>query len=335
MFDKVQSLAEPMQGPPHHSDSIGHSIISDGPFAQSYFTHPAFVAANHRVELARVVQPQGRPSRNPRLFEIDGDVARHIGRLEPMTSSEIAELCETLFFSSDVRRIVFEDIVLEDNAVSLSAPFVTQHFRYQANWCRALAPGAQYLSKKRSKEIERRLRQLVRLSGSKPRHLFRRARSDDIDLVADMSRRCIESRGGLCRFSDLKKKRLMEICEKLGYSSMLMHNERVISGSIICITGYRAYCILTGYDAEFRRFSPGLYMAAKTLEACAALGCTEANLLWGDGELKEALGAQRQPLDTIVISRNRWQLLHPSGLEVIYPYVVPSAKRYMRSLLQR
>ena len=310
--------------------SVSGPATSDAPL----YVHPAFVAVNHKTEFIKPVHVDQSSLCNPRLFEVKDGVARHIGKLLPLTHSEIQKLSQYFFSSTDIRFLIFEDIVLEGECDD-PATYKRQRFRYQANWHRTLNTGDQYLSNQQRRSLGRKMRKLEESLGSEPEHVFRPASSDDIDLVAEMNRKTVESRGGGYKLTDQKKDRLKAICEQLGFSSMLVHKGRVIAGDIICMTGHHAYFPLVGYDAEFSKYSPGLFLHTKSLDVCVARGCIEAHFLWGDSRWKSDLGAQRQPLDTIVVSKSHWDWIRPTGIELFAPHAVKSIKRWLSRALKQ
>ena len=93
------------------------------------------------------------------------------------------------------------------------------------------------------------------------------------------------------------------IVSKIGRVVTVTDGARLIAGGVICVVGSRAFYVMTGYDMEASRYSPGVIAHNFAVEDCRQRGMFDFNIMWGDGVYKRRLGAKPRDLLTLVVRR--------------------------------
>jgi hypothetical protein len=304
--------------------------------ALSLFTHPAYLGANGIraiVQIDRRHTAAGAALPGPALFSDRGNALHYLGRLDRLELSEAQRVSAELLQEHDAGFVVFEDIELVRDHRSNNLSCL--EFRYHGNWRLSIA-GELPMSGTRRRQMRKLARRLVEFSGHDMSFRFERAKNDDIDRIIELNREKISHVGRTHHFSDDKRRALKAVCAEIGYQALLSSGDDLVAGDILCVTGPRSYVMVSGYDLQYERFSPGLHTYHYAMTQLQALGCSEANYLWGDNPMKARLGAERRQLSTLVIARNRRALLSPGFWKECSAFAVPAVKDAIkRKVLRR
>jgi len=296
-------------------------------FGDNLFTSRTYLATR-RID--SVLLAGGQPSQDV-LFADKGTHHLHLGRLTPLSMTEVTALASTLFANTDARFVVFEDIPLDDATSACVSPFATITLRYQANWRRAIVPGGQHLPTKRTSKLRCRMRQMAKAAGGvAPELRFERCTPEALEAVIAFNQQKIEHDGGRYRMSAEKRAELRALATDIGYLSGLYLGDKLIAGCVVWVVGKVAYVPVLGFDMAYQQFSPGLQASAAIFPHLEALGCTEVNFLWGDSRWKQDLMASREQLSTVIVARN-WRILTTASyLKVVSPYTKMATKAALR-----
>ena len=164
---------------------------------------------------------------------------------------------------------------------------------------------------------------------------FRRTIASDSDAIGDLNKTKLETHGGRYQMSACERRILKEVASEIGFTGTIHGAGRLIAGTIVCLARPNAYCMILGYDLEFAKFSQGLRVNNQALAELAELGATHVNFLWGDSRWKADLGAERRPLTTFVVCRNRQTFLDPALLRAAFPHAKVQLKRRIKAAIMR
>ncbi|MCW2307195.1 GNAT family N-acetyltransferase [Rhodobium gokarnense] len=296
--------------------------------AGNFFVHPAYLAA---CGLDNVLMLE-RPGEGPAFFAERHGHLVHLGRLATLAPSRIDALCDTLFAGTNVHSVVFEDVV----APQTPAPSRPHHrFGYQADWRTTAGPDVTHISSRRASTMRRKWKLLAKETGGHVEFHFEPCRPGDVAAIAELNRTKIEQAGGHHQLDAQKQAILEATAVKTGYTAKLTLDGRIIAGNIICTAGTNAFFNIMGYDLAFSKFSPGLQVHLAALKELGERGYRDIHLLWGDSSWKKDVGADRQPLTTLVVLRNRRVFLTPEHWAAFAPFLVQATRRRLKPVLER
>lgn len=296
----------------------------------SLFTHPVYVRAQGYKDVVSVHVP-ALGDKGRALFSKSDRHLTYLDRISTLTPAEVDAIAEAAFEDHDARFIIFRDVQLRQDGSKIARPHLG--FHYQANWERTLGPDETYLSSRQASGLRRKTRKLIKTLGTETDFEFRRTVASDIDVIGQLNKTKIEKRGGIYQMSSRERAILKEVAGQIGYTGTIHGGGRLIAGTVICVAGPNAYCMILGYDLEFAKFSQGLRVNNQALAELAKLGVTHANFLWGDSRWKADLGAERRPLTTFIVCRNRRTYLDPALLRSALPHAKLQLKRRIKTAI--
>ena len=298
----------------------------------SLFTHPVYLRAQGESEVLSLRVP-ALAAGGKALFSPSGRLLTYLDRVSALAPAEIDVIAEAAFENSDARFILFRDVQLRQDGSRITWPH--RGFQYQGNWERALGADDRYLSSRAASGLRRKTRKLTEQIGTQTEFEFRRTIASDIDVIGDLNRTKIERRGGIYQMSKHKRDILKKVAGQIGYTATIQSAGRLIAGTILCVAGPNAYCMILGYDLEFAKFSQGLRVNDQALAELAKLDLTNVSFLWGESRWKADLGAVRRPLTTFVVCRNRRAFFDPKLLRTALPHAKLQVKRRIKAMITR
>ncbi|GJD73631.1 hypothetical protein CFIICLFH_1860 [Methylobacterium goesingense] len=299
------------------------------------YTHPVWLRTYGMRDL--VIVEGSRPDRAaPHLvFARAGGGLVHQGRLFRLDAVLISVLSRHFLQQAGMHFCVFEDV----EVIGQLPPGLSHFsFHYQNNWRLPLRDAAVRMSKQLVSNTKRKARGLVRENPGISVRFEASPSRPVLDTIAAFGRIRIEGQGRVYGIDALEVERLAMVAGEVGYATIIRKENAILAADFICIAGQQAYFLTHGYDPGYSRSSLGMISLINSIEACAARGLTDFNLMWGDLPYKQQLGAERVPLQTIVIRRSLWTLLYPNHLVTVSRFAwadlkrrIKQAVRYVRS----
>lgn len=297
----------------------------DDMFVESMFTHRSYLQAQNQKNASIAVQEYGAPA----LFSNNSGFFVHLGRVNNLSGSQIQSLSQDLFRSSDADFIIFEDVHVTSGQNDVAFPI--HCFCYQGNWRLPVGAGNKYVSSKRARNLRWCRKKLAEPLGSvELEYRFGKCLPDEVAAVAALNRDKILQSGGHHYLTDNKLALLTRVCADIGYSSCLYADGKIVAGNIVCVSGKRAFGILTGYDNRFEKFSPGLQVTLSAVQELEGMGCEEINFLWGDSPWKSSFHSTRDPLTTVIVRRSQRVLFSASYWKQVAPYLKHALKAFLK-----
>ncbi len=300
---------------------------------QSYFTQLAYLQSQRSDKLVIVMIRSVTGAERYLVFADHGKYLDCCNRLSKLSGTEINQICEHLFEYTQAHFIKFEDVdFLADEKCHFPAKLVS----FQENWHCQITNNSAPLSNRQASNLRRKFRKLKEFeSGQTVNYEFRRCTPKDIDAVISMNKETLSHHGRTHHFSEEKQKLFKAVCADFGYIAGLFIGRKLIAGSIINIVGIRAYFNVVGYDLEYAKFSPGLQVHTRALTDCKEIGCTQANLLWGNSRWKSDIGGTRMPLTTLIVNRSKRTYLKWQFWSIYLPLFSIQIRRSVKNCLNK
>lgn len=296
------------------------------------FESPPWLRAYGADELVMlsVEAAHGRPL----LFNKRGRHLVHLGRLLWFEAASLVRAAEALFDQSDADFVVFEDIEV---AGKFPAGFDSATFHYQRDWQIILnGPQAvEHATSGKSRSTTRR-KQRAMERDIKGLRIAREAPTRDLlRTIVALNREKIESGNRKHRIDEAEFERLWSVVAETGHIIVMRDGERVIAGDAICVVGRHAYYMVSGYDMELSRYSPGVIVHYASIEDCRERGVVDFNMLWGDSVYKQRLGAKPHQLVTLVARRTPMVRFSPAYVRATSSYRWHDLKARVKPLVAR
>lgn len=291
------------------------------------YTHPVWLKT---CDIGTLVIVEGvRPDRDaPRLvFARQGSGLIHQGRLFRLDGALIAALSRHLLRQAGVHFCVFEDVEVTGSVSSVPGHL---SFHYQNNWRLPLHDAAARMSKQLVSNTKRKARALARENPGVSVCFEAFPSRSVLDTIAAFGRIRIEGQGRVYGIDAAEVDRLATVAGEIGYSTVVRMGDAILAADLICIAGHQAHFLTHGYDPGYPKSSLGMISLINSIETCAARGLTAMNLMWGDLPYKQQLGAERVPLQTIVLRRSPLTLLHLGHLAILSRFAWADFKRRVR-----
>lgn len=320
--------------PAHGALRIRHADAAtyDDPAPGGLYTHPIWLRT-YGVRDLIIVEGQQPGCGVPRLlFTREGGGLLHLGRLLRLEADLVSALAEALMRQVGVPFVVFEDV----DVPGLLPPGPAHiAFHYQNNWRLPLDRQPLPVPKRLSANTKRTLRNLARDNPGVSLRFAAAPGRDLLDTITAFGRIRIEGQGKRYGIDAEEADRLAAVAAEIGHSSVLTMGERVLAADVICVAGRQAHFLTHGYDPGYPTSSLGKITLLNSIEACAALGLADFNLMWGDLPYKQQVGAERVPLRTIVVRRSRLAFLHRGHLAALAHFGRADLKRRLKPIVTR
>jgi len=291
------------------------------------YTHPVWLRTYGMSTLV-VIEGAAPDHAAPHLvFACQGGGLVHQGRLFSLDAALVAALSRHLLKLTGVHFCVFEDVEVTGPVSSDLGHFV---FRYQNNWRLPLRDAATRMSKQLVSNTKRKARALVRENPDVSVRFEAFPSRAVLGTIAAFGRIRIEGQGRVYGIDDEEVDRLATVAGEIGHATVVRKGNAVLAADLICIAGDQAHFLTHGYDPGYPKSSLGMISLINSIETCAARGLTDINLMWGDLPYKQQLGAERVPLQTIVVRRSFLALLHAGHLATLSRFARADFKRRLR-----
>ena len=302
----------------------------DDPAPGGLYTHPVWLRT-YGVRDLLIVEGQG-PDAPRLLFTREGGGLLHLGRLFRLEADLVSALAEALMRQVGVPFVVFEDVDVPGPLPPGPAHIA---FLYQNNWRLPLDQRPLPVPKRLSANTKRTLRNLARDNPGVSLRFAAAPGRDLLDTITAFGRIRIEGQGKRYGIDTEEADRLATVAAEIGHSSSLTMGERVLAADVICVAGGQAHFLTHGYDPGYPTSSLGKITLLNSIDACAALGLADFNLMWGDLPYKQQVGAERVPLRTIVVRRSRLAFLHRGHLAALARFGRSDLKRRLKPIVAK
>lgn len=291
-------------------------------FAGSLYTNPVHLDANSISGLIT----GWRVGSAPAMFCRENDHLLCLSRLERMTAADINAHTEAMFRETDVKFILFEDVILGEAAhQTIARPHQVR--RYHANWRRVIDADCAPLSSKQAANLRRKARKLqAYLDVEELDVRFNPCTAEDVEKIAALNKDKIERSGQKHQLDDRKLEIVSKVCTGLGHTASIYHGDELIAGTVVCVVGERSYFMLLGHDLRYEKFSAGAQATFHAFQELQKQGVTEANFLWGDSRWKSDFRATREVLSTVIVARDGWAVFNGDFVSVSLRYAIRAAK---------
>jgi len=291
------------------------------------YTHPVWLRT-YGVQDLLIVEGVNSERAVPRLvFARERGGLVHQGRLFRLDAALIDALGERLLKRPGVHFVVFEDV---DVAGPIATGFGRFVFHYQNNWRLPLAEASERMSKQLVGNTKRKARALARENPGLSVRFEASPNQSVLETIAAFGRIRIEGQGRRYGIDETEVARLSAVAAEIGHATIVRKDDTVLAADLICIAGTQAHFLTHGYDPGYPKSSLGMISLVNSIETCAAQGLTDFNLMWGDLPYKQQLGAERVPLQTIVMRRSPLAIPHPGYLAAVAHFGWADVKRRLK-----
>jgi CelD/BcsL family acetyltransferase involved in cellulose biosynthesis len=294
------------------------------------FTHPAWLRAYSKTDLL-IVEALREDADAPRLiFSRERSGLVHEGRLLRFDAGLVEALTERLMtLQPDAAFVIFEDVEIIGSPRSAARQHV---FQYQNNWRLPLSEAAKRMSKLLVKSTKRKARGLCRRNPDL-KIAFEPAPSRALlDTIASFGRRRMKVLRKRYGISQKEISQLAAAAAEVGHATVVRNRDSILAAELIFIAGDQAYSSTHGYDARYAKSSLGMITLINSIDACAARGLKDFNMLWGDQPYKRHFGADCIKLHTVVIRGSARAFLNAGYLRAVAYFGWRDAKRRLRPL---
>ena len=302
----------------------------DDPAPGGLYTHPIWLRT-YGVRDLLIVEGQG-PDAPRLLFTCEGGGLLHLGRLFRLEADLVGVLGERLMAETGVPFVVFEDV---DVPGPLAPGPAHVAFHYQNNWRLPLRDAAERMSKQLVSNTKRKARGLARENAGISVRFEASPSRAVLERIAAFGRIRIEGQGRRYGIGADELARLAAVAAEIGHATIVRKDEAILAADLICIAGGQAHFLTHGYDPGYPKSSLGMISLINSIEASAALGLTDFNLMWGDLPYKQQLGGERVPLRTLVLRRSVLAFLHRGHLTALARFGWPDLKRRLKPAVSR
>ncbi|MDP4025284.1 GNAT family N-acetyltransferase [Methylobacterium sp. NEAU 140] len=292
------------------------------------YAHPAWLRAYAAGDL--VVVEGLRPGVPRLVFARAHGGLVHRGCLLRLEAALVAGLSERLMARTGAAFAVFEDVEILGPVPARPARLV---FNYRNNW-RLDLRGPAWASKRLVADTRRKARGLRR---DVPDVTIDCAPAPDraiLDRIATFGRARIEARGRQYLIDAAELDRLATVAAAVGHSTLVRSGDALLAADLVCTVGDQAYFLTHGFDPGYPRSRLGLICLINSIEACAARGVHDFNMLWGDQPYKAQLGGERVDLRTVLLRRSAAGLLHPGHARMVLRFGWLDLKRRLKPYLE-